>query len=308
MKIYTDEDIQDKVEYDVVIRGMREQFTKLANGISTVLYRNRIASGEGVLDVMGGIDEEAHMAAVKQYFYGRGLNFSITLFSTSNSDILATITGRKSTRVRTAAATALATDILARKDSRVMAIVGAGFQAQEQVRAVCQVRKVDTVIILDIDRSRSEKLAKALKEDVGGEIIQLATQDRSLLEADIIITATTSSVPVIEDRYVRPQAYINSIGSYTPGMKETETKTVCSSRTVAVDSITETANSTGEIIDAVEDGCLHIDQINEFKDLVRGNLKVRENSTTARTFFKSIGVGIEDLAVAKLIYEGYLQK
>ncbi len=124
----------------------------------------------------------------------------------------------------------------------------------------------------------------------------------SFREADIIITATTSSTPVINDKYIRGDCYINSIGSYTPEMREIERSTICESRVVAVDSLEETSKSTGEIIDALSSGCLKRGDINQFTDLVSGKIRSRNGVRREGSYFKSIGVGLEDLAIAKYLY------
>jgi len=306
MKIISDENIPDTVNYRDVIGELRGQFLTVAEGKSKILHRKRVTSISGTLDVMGAISEEDKIGVVKSYFYGRNIDFLVSLFSTETSEILLAITGKKFTRIRTAAATGLATDILSRKDSRLLACIGAGFQSIEQIRAISQVRSIEEVIISDLNTSKMESLKSTVEKEMGIDAALKEKVDSDFLNADIIITATTSKTPVISDQFIGNETYINSIGSYLPEMKEIETQSICKSRIIAVDSLEETENSVGEMIDSISSGCVSKEHINEFTDLVTGKIKIRENTERATAFFKSIGVGIEDLAVAKMIYDGRL--
>ena len=151
-----------------------------------------------------------------------------------------------------------------------------------------------------------EQTRDILKGELDADVALLPKIDDNFANADIIVTATTSRTPVIEDRFIGNRVHINSIGSYLPEMMETETVTVCSSRIVAVDSIEETANSCGELISSLSSGCISKEEINEFTDLVKGNIKIREGTARGNTYFKSIGVGVEDLVIARMLFEGKL--
>ncbi len=237
MLVINDTDILDYQDYRILSREMRKEFIRLRNGTAMNLYRNRLEGRRGILDIMGGIDEEEGVGVVKQYFYGQKINFLVSLFSMDDSEILAIFPGRLLTRIRTAAATALATDILSRKDSSVLGCIGAGYQAYEQVKAISQMRPVKRIIISDLDSMKMNTLKMYIEDRLGIEAETKASVDDSFREADIILTATSSNSPVIRDEFVGNRCYINSIGSYTPDMREIETKTICKSRIVAVDSL-----------------------------------------------------------------------
>jgi ornithine cyclodeaminase/alanine dehydrogenase-like protein (mu-crystallin family) len=306
MRTISDEDIPNNVNYRAVIMEMKRQFLMVSEGTSKILHRKRISSTNGTLDVMGAISEEDGIGAVKHYFYGKNIDFLVSLFSTETSEIILAITGKKLTRIRTAAATGLATDILSRKDSRLLACIGTGFQALEQIRAISQIRSIDQVLINDLNTARMKSLKDVIEEELDIEVVLQDKVGSNFSNADIIVTATTSKTPVIADQFIGNRTHISSIGSYLPEMKEIETQTICKSKIVAVDSLEETENSVGEIIDSLSSGCVSKVQINEFTNLVRGEIKIRENAERSTTYFKSIGVGIEDLTVAKMLYEGAL--
>lgn len=306
MRTISDDDIPDNVNYQDVVKEMRREFLMVSEGKSKILHRKRISAGDGTLDVMGAMNEVDKLGVVKHYYYGKNIDFLISLFSMETSEILLAVTGRKLTRIRTAAATGLATDILSRKDSKVLGCIGSGFQAIEQIRAISQLRDIENILINDINASRMEQTRDILKGELDADVALLPKIDDNFANADIIVTATTSRTPVIEDRFIGNRVHINSIGSYLPEMMETETVTVCSSRIVAVDSIEETANSCGELISSLSSGCISKEEINEFTDLVKGNIKIREGTARGNSYFKSIGVGVEDLVIARMLFEGKL--
>ncbi len=307
MRIISEADIPDSQDYRVLAEELRKQFLGLRNGTSKNLYRKRLETSEGILDLMGGIDQEREMGAVKQYFYGGKIDFLVSLFSTRSSEILALFPGRKLTRIRTAAASALATEILSRKDSRVLGCIGAGYQASEQINAISQVRSIKRVIIYDTNIQKQTLLSREIEDKLGLETSTPETVGGDFREADILLTATTSDHPVINSEYVDERCYVNSIGSYTPSMREVDKSVICASKVVAVDSLEETSVATGEIVDVLSSGCLRREDINELAGLVAGDAKINRKGHRDGAYFKSIGVGIEDLAVAMFIYSQFLQ-
>ncbi|MCL5874501.1 MAG: ornithine cyclodeaminase family protein [Candidatus Thermoplasmatota archaeon] len=305
MLVINDSDVTENTDYRTLTKELKSEFIRLREGTAKNLYRKRLESSQGILDIMGGIDEEEGVGAVKQYFYGQNINFLISLFSTRTSEILAIFPGRVVTRIRTAAASALATDILSKRDSSVIGCIGAGYQASEQVRAMSQMRTIKRVMVSDLDPEKLMAFKRMVEEQLGVEAVAKKSVDESFREADIILTATNSDVPVIRDEFIGDSCYINSIGSYTPRMREIETSTICKSRIVAVDSLEETSRNTGELIDALSSGCVDSGEINEFTDLVTENIKIRRKSERESSYFKSIGVGIEDLTIAYYLYSNF---
>ncbi len=302
MLVINDSDIPESQDYRALAAEIREQFVRVKRGDSVILYRNRLETKQGILDIMGGIDSVRRVGAVKQYFYGRKIDFLISLFSTETSEIRAVFQGIKVTRIRTAAASALASEILSRKESKVLGCIGAGYQAREQVRAISQIRPIKRVMAYDIDRERLSDFKKDIEEEIGLEVTTEDGVNENFRESDIILTATTSSSPVIRDDFIDNRCYVNSIGSYTPNMREIDTATICKARVVSVDSIEETSRSAGEIISALSSGCVKKEEINDFTDLVSGKIKMRSGSERKYVYFKSIGVGVEDLAVTNYLY------
>jgi ornithine cyclodeaminase/alanine dehydrogenase-like protein (mu-crystallin family) len=206
------------------------------------------------------------------------------------------------TALRTGAVSGVATDFLARKEAKTAAIIGAGVQGRSQLEAICCVRDIQKVLVYDTDSRAAEALAVEMKnegEPIPDDITTVASAEKAVDEADIISVATTSSVPVFDDAHLKPGVHINGVGSYTPKMQEIPEKTVLRAK-VVVDSITACLEEAGDIIIPLKKGLISQSHIREeLGQVASGPLRIRESEEDI-TFFKSVGLAIQDVAVAKL--------
>jgi ornithine cyclodeaminase len=213
----------------------------------------------------------------------------------------AILEGASLTAIRTGAGSGAATDVLARPDSRVAAIFGAGTQARTQLEAICTVRPIKMAWIFDPNREQAESLI----EDMAGEgpvpsDLRVAEDPAQATSgADIICTATTSHSPVFSHAHLKPGVHINGIGSYTPEMQEIPAETVLRAQ-VVVDSREAVLAESGDIIQLIEADQISPDHIHaELGEILDGRASGR-TSTGQITFFKSVGVAVQDAAAAQL--------
>ncbi len=206
------------------------------------------------------------------------------------------------TALRTGAVSGVATELLARKDAKTSAIIGAGIQGRTQLEAVCCVRNIERVWIYDriVEASRTfmeelQNRGKPFPSD-----IRIARSAREAIsEADVICTATTSSIPVFEDVHLKTGVHINGVGSYTPQMQEIPEATVLRAR-VVVDSLSACLEEAGDLIIPLIKGTFRESHIlGELGQLASGFFTGRKDDEDI-TFFKSVGIAIQDLAVAEL--------
>jgi alanine dehydrogenase len=206
------------------------------------------------------------------------------------------------TALRTGAVSGVATDFLARKDARTAAIIGAGIQGRTQLEAICCVRDIQNVLAYD----KVPQVAKAFAEEmqnregpIPDDIATVSSAEEAVSEADVISVATTSSVPVFDDSHLKPGVHINGVGSYTPNMQEIPEKTILRAR-IVVDSITACLEEAGDIIVPLRKGLISQSHIRgELGHVASGLVTIRESEEDI-TFFKSVGLAIQDMAVAKL--------
>lgn len=215
----------------------------------------------------------------------------------------AVLDGAHLTALRTGAASGVATDLLAREDTAIAAIFGAGRQGRTQLEAVCNVRGIKTVWIYDPDTKAAESFAEDMKK-MGSPIpmdIGVASSPlQAVQDADVVCAATTSFKPVFEDKDLKPGVHINGVGSYTPDMQEIPHETV-QRALVYVDSIPAAWEEAGDLIRPLKNGLIQEEHIQgEIGQLAAGTIPGRKDSQDI-TFFKSVGVAVQDVSVARLI-------
>jgi len=217
---------------------------------------------------------------------------------------LALLEGASLTAIRTGAASGAATDSLARPNSRIAAIIGAGVQGRTQLEAVCTVREIQTVWVYD---PSPERIAAFIEEMAGkapipADLCWAENPTQAVAEADIICTATTSSTPVFQDWDLKPGVHINGVGSYTPEMQEIPPETVRRAY-VVIDSRSAALVEAGDLIQPLNQGLISEQHINvEIGEIILG-LEPGRSSPEQITFFKSVGVAVQDAVAAKLALE-----
>jgi len=219
------------------------------------------------------------------------------VFDAATGSPLAVMDGASLTAIRTGAASGAATDILARPDAAVAAIFGAGPQAQTQLEAMAAVRPVRRARVFDANADRAAAFAREMASRLGISVEAAASASAALAGADIVCTATTSSVPVFADADVAPGAHINAVGSYRPTVREIPGETVRRAL-VVVDHRPAAMAEAGDLLIPMEEGL--IARGTAFAELgeIIGGRKTGRESADQVTLFKSVGVAVQDLLAA----------
>lgn len=228
---------------------------------------------------------------------GRGLpliHAVYVLFEGGSLRPEALIDGRALTALRTAAVSALATRHLAREDARRLVIFGAGVQARAHLEAMPAVRPVESVTVVSRTPDRARALAglaaeRGLEAAVGGP--------EAVAEADLVCTCTTSRTPLFDGRLLRPGAHVNAVGAYSPDARELDDETIRRAR-VVVETREAALAEAGDLLIPIAAGVVgpsHV--VADLAEVVRG-ARVRRSAEDV-TVFKSVGVALEDLAVAR---------
>jgi len=223
----------------------------------------------------------------------------VLLINAATGQAEALLEGTALTAIRTGAVSGLATDLLARPDASSVAIIGAGAQARTQLAAVCSVRQIARARVYSLSREQSEKFAAEMagREGVPATVEVAASAHEAAAQSDIICTATTSATPVLSLDDVRPGTHINGIGSFTPAMREIDPALVQQAR-VVVDQRQAALAEAGEIIACIKERLLNESDLIEIGDVVNGKQPGRTNAEQI-TFFKSVGLAIQDVAAAQ---------
>jgi ornithine cyclodeaminase len=216
---------------------------------------------------------------------------------------VALMDGAYLTALRTGAASGVATDLLARPDARAAAILGAGAQARTQLEAVCTVRPIETAWVFDAVPGAAAAYVAEMKtrgRPIPADLRAAGSPAQAVRDADVICTATTSTTPVFDDADLKAGVHINGIGSYTPQMQEVPAGTVARAR-VVVDSRSASLAEAGDLLIPLNDGTISMSHIHgEIGEVAAGRIAGRQSDGEV-TFFKSVGVAVQDVAVAGLV-------
>ncbi len=213
---------------------------------------------------------------------------------------LALIEGSSLTAIRTGAASGAATDVLARPDARTLALFGSGVQARRQLEAVCAVRPIERVRVYSLAGAEALADEMAGRGPVPADITVVDSPREALAGADIVCAATTSRTPVFDGRDLAPGTHVNGIGSFTPEMQEIDAETVRRAR-VVIDSRAAALAEAGDLIIPLRDGAVTLDHVSDEIGEVLARQRPGRTSAEQVTFFKSVGVAVQDAAAAALV-------
>lgn len=309
LRILSAEDVRKALPMDQAIEAMRGAFGQLSANQADVPLRTRLQTDKGLMLFMPAFLRESRELGFKMVSIWRdnpshGLPAIVALVTAIDPDTgepRAIINGEALTALRTGAGGGLATDLLARPDARKVAVFGSGVQARAQLEAACAVRPIEEVRIFGRTPSSVEIFAQEVAAWPDAPAVSVAGSRKQAVEgADIIITATTSEKPVFDGRDIAPGAHITGVGSYAPHMQEVDEITVQRSK-IVVDSVQSCLAEAGDLIIALDKNVItKLDIHGELGAIVNGDIPGRE-SRDEITFFKSVGVAVQDAAAAAAI-------
>ncbi|MFV9504602.1 MAG: ornithine cyclodeaminase family protein [Oscillochloridaceae bacterium umkhey_bin13] len=222
----------------------------------------------------------------------------VTVLDPSSGRPVAVLDGTYLTALRTGAASGVATRHMARPDARCLVVLGAGAQAFHQAMAVCAVRSIEQIWLVNRTPARAEQLAERLRTaGVIASISVITDPALALAQADVVCAATSASSPVFADHDLQPGTHLNGVGSYKPSMAEIPAATVARARLV-VDQRQAAWAEAGDLVLAREAGLIterHV--VAELGEVATGQIAGR-TSPDQITFFKSVGNAVQDVAVA----------
>ncbi len=223
------------------------------------------------------------------------------LFDGTTGEPLATIDGVAETFFKTASNSAVASNLLARKDARVLAMFGAGKLAPHLVKAHAAVRPIERVLVWNRTQVNAEKLAAELTA-AGFRATAVADPAEAAAEADIVSAATFATEPIVKGAWLKPGVHVDLVGGYAPQFREADGEAVRRSGRLYVDSRQSTVGVCGDCLGPIAEGVLTEARVIDLFELAQGKAagRLAEDDITV---FKSGGGGHEDLAAALALYE-----
>lgn len=302
--LLTEADVRSILTMPIAMECVEDCFRRMASGAAQTQPRRRLHFAEkGFLHYMAASDGAAGYFGMKIYSTSpRGARFVIPLYRTESAELVALIEGDYLGQMRTGAASGVATRAMARKDSRILAIIGTGLQARTQLEAVAAVRKFETMRAFGRDQARREQFAKEMSARLGIEVAPAKSAEAAVRGADVLITMTNSIKPVVDGKWLEPGMHINAAGSNFAQKAELDAKAVLWCDVIAVDSIEQAKMEAGDLIQAFDGDEARWNDVRELGQIVVGTISGRKDEKEI-TLFKSMGIASEDIATAARVYE-----
>jgi ornithine cyclodeaminase/alanine dehydrogenase-like protein (mu-crystallin family) len=305
---YLDADaIRAGVSIADMLDAVEAAYRDVATGRDRSPLRSRVELPNGDLLLMPGVRDGGAGASVKLVTVtpanaARGLptiHALVVWLDAETGRPLALIDGEALTAMRTGAASGVATRLLARPDASTVAIIGAGAQAEWQLRAVLAARLIRRARVYARDGEARSAFAARMAELTGIPVEAADTAEAAVREADVICCATTSAEPVFEASWVSPGTHLNGIGAYRLGMIELPPELFARATVVAIDSRAAAMAEAGDVVAAIERGLVSESDLVEIGGI--GPDWAATRPAGAITIFKSVGLAIQDVAAAELI-------
>lgn len=282
-------------------------FRDVAAGNDRSPLRSHVPLDHGDLLLMPGVRTGASGTSVKLVTVMPGnaargrptVQAVICWFDAATGEPLALLDGPTVTAMRTGAASGAATRLLARRDAGTLTVIGAGAQAEWQVRAVLSVRPIERVLVCSRSEASRERFAQGVGAATGVEVSAAPDVEAAVRAADVVCCATTSEVPVFDADWLRPGAHVNGIGAFRLGMVELPPELFGVAAPVAVDSHRAAIAEAGDLVAAIERGLVAESALREIGSIEPDWAATRDPQ--AITAFKSVGLAIQDVAAAELI-------
>jgi ornithine cyclodeaminase/alanine dehydrogenase-like protein (mu-crystallin family) len=226
---------------------------------------------------------------------------AVLLLSGETGEPLALMNASAITAIRTAAVSGVATRVLARADAGDLAIIGSGVQARSHLAAMACVRSIRRVRVVSCDPMHAQEFVRNVRSSYPFQIEAVSTIEAAVRDADLIVTATSSSEPVLKREWISHGAHLNVVGASQSFAREVDSATMAASSLFG-DRRESTVNESGDYLFALHEGAIGPDHIRaEIGEVLIGAKPGRINPDEI-TLFKSLGLAIEDLAAAEYVY------
>jgi alanine dehydrogenase len=301
--LLSEEDVRRLLTMDMALEAVEQGLRKLALDEAQNTPRARVQTDHAMLHVMSAAAKSLGVMGAKLYATSRkgATRFLLPLFDGKSGALLCLMQADYLGQVRTGAASGIATQFMARPDASEVGIYGSGLQARTQVQAVCRVRRIRQVQVYSPNEERRRRFAAEMSELCQTEVVPVSRPEMAAEKKDIIITATTSREPVLTGHWVAEGTHINAIGSNFLGKAELDAGVVRRCAVIAVDSKDQARIEAGDFQQPLEDGSLHWADVRELGQIIVGRYAGRKHPQDV-TLFKSLGIAVEDVAVAARVY------
>jgi alanine dehydrogenase len=288
---------------DAALAAVEQTFRDWANGAAINVPRQRGFLPGVTMNALSSISTALDAAGIKCYPIIRqdvtvSSSSTMLVYRISTGALVGVMEATTLGQIRTGAASGVATKYLARPDSRLMTMFGAGWQAETQLAAIARVLpKLERVSVISRSPERAQRFCEKMKPHVDVELIAVHDAKIAVQEADVITTITGSAVPVFDGRWLRPGTHINAAGSNFANKRELDTATVKRAGRIVADDVALARLESGDLLATEAEAGFDWSAVRPLSDVVAGRAAGR-SSPDEVTLFESHGLGLEDLAAA----------
>lgn len=283
-------------------------FAAQQNGKAVNQSRHRLFQPGFSLHYMAAALADENLAGMKIYtITSEAARFLVLLFEVKTGELLAVIEADHLGRLRTGAASGIATKYLARHEASTVGLIGTGRQARAQLEAIAGVRKLQAARVFSRSAVHRGKFCKEMTDYLKFAVEPAASSEEAVRFGDIIIAATTSKEPVIMGEWLRPGTHVNAIGVNMTNRRELDDAVLRRAEIISVDSAEQARGEAGDLVQGLAAAGRSWDDVLELKDIVAGTRPGRQSSDQI-TVFKSCGIAIWDVMAAGFIYRSAVEK
>ena len=298
----TETDVGRLVTVKDAISTLEALFATWGQPSTTNLPRQRARLAGGAFNLMGAAYGAKGVHGLKAYSGVKGAQFHTLLYSSRDGKLKAMIEADLFGQMRTGAASGLATKLLANRDAHTLGVIGTGKQSRTQVAAVYAVRPIKRVKVFSRMAEHREAHARSMEKELGVEVRPASSAQACVAEADVVVTITKSAAPVCRAQWLAEGVHVNVAGANSDDRREVDGETVLRAAVKATDHVEQAKVEAGEFRELVATGKLAWSAIRELGEFITGKATGR-TSPSDLTLFKSLGIALEDVAFAELVYQ-----
>jgi alanine dehydrogenase len=282
---------------------LEDAFDAQAQGMAINQPRERLVFGGGVLNILAASVPSLGVLGYKSYTaFREGVRFVIMLFSAQDGHLLALVEADWLGSMRTGAASAVATKYLARPESEVVGLIGAGYQAVTQLMGMCAILPITRTYVYSRHAPELEIFCNEMARLLQIDVIPVNSAREAIEVADIVITATTATDPVVQGEWLRPGCHINAIGSNWARKREIDLATLQRCELIVTDSFDQAQKEAGDFILPASENLFDWGRVHELAEIMLDNGPQRELPEDI-TLYKGLGIALEDIATAAHVYQ-----
>jgi ornithine cyclodeaminase/alanine dehydrogenase-like protein (mu-crystallin family) len=300
--LLNEDEVRQLLSMDLALEAVEQGLQKMALDEAENVPRTRCQTDHAMLHVLSASAKTLGAMGFKAYTTTRkGAQFHVALYDGRTGALLSLMHADYLGQVRTGAASGIATKYMARDDAAVVGLFGSGRQARTQLQAVCKVRKVSRVYVYSPNEENRRRFAEEMSQVCQVDMEPVARPEWAAADRDIVITATTSREPVLSGQWLKEGTHLNVIGSNFLAKREVDTVAVRRCASIVVDSKDQARLEAGDLAAAIEENGVKWADVHELGQVIVGRYRGRARPQDI-TMFKSLGIGLEDVAVAAKVY------